>query len=140
MKNYRGTLFATLCVASLAFAQIALGEEVTSLSKPTTPAASTAPASAKKTWTVSSAPSHRSNAKGVPNFGKLNDYIWRSGQPSREGYANLAKQGLKTVVNLRQEFPGDKDLIPEGVRYVYIPIKDEHEPTEEQAKQFMEVA
>jgi tyrosine-protein phosphatase OCA1 len=77
---------------------------------------------------------------GVPNFGKLNDHIWRSGQPTRAGYSLLVSQGLKTVVNLREEFPQDKDLIPQGVQYIYIPIKDEHAPTEEQARQFMNAA
>jgi protein tyrosine phosphatase (PTP) superfamily phosphohydrolase (DUF442 family) len=77
---------------------------------------------------------------GVPNFGKLNDHIWRSGQPSRAGYRLLASQGLKTVVNLREEFPQDKDLIPAGVQYIYIPIKDEHAPTQEQAQQFINAA
>ncbi len=76
----------------------------------------------------------------MPNFGKLNDNIWRSGQPTREGYRGLAAAGLKTVVNLRQECPQDKDLLPEGINSVYIPIKDDHEPTVEQAKEFMKVA
>jgi protein tyrosine/serine phosphatase len=77
---------------------------------------------------------------GVRNFGKLNNNIWRSGQPSREGYKLLASKGLKTVVNLREEFPQDKDLIPPGVKYIYIPIKDEHAPTQEQAEQFVKAA
>lgn len=91
-------------------------------------------------WPVTLEPVHRAKVDGVPNFGKLNNMIWRSGQPSRQGYELLAKQGLKTVVNLRQEFPQDENLTPPGVRYVYIPIKDEHEPTEEQARKFIEVA
>jgi protein tyrosine phosphatase (PTP) superfamily phosphohydrolase (DUF442 family) len=122
-----------------------------------TPAASTAavtsPAAAPAAGTVAAVtakpeslyrqcadPTHRLIVKGVPNFGKLNDFIWRSGQPTGEGYSALAKQGLKTVVNLREEFPQDKDLVPKGVKYVYIPITDQHAPTQEQAKQFMEVA
>ena len=43
------------------------------------------------------------------------------------------------MVNLREEYPQDKDIVPEGVKYVYIPITDEHAPTPEQAKQFLEV-
>jgi len=93
-----------------------------------------------RVWTVSTTQSHPVKTAGVPNFGKLNDNIWRSGQPSREGYRLLASQGLKTVVNLREEFPGDKDLIPQGVQYIYIPIKDEHAPTPEQAQQFLKAA
>jgi len=113
----------------------ALGSDTTA----TVPAAPTASV-VKATYKTSQDPTHRIVVKGVPNFGKLNDNIWRSGQPSAEGYKALAGQGLKTVVNLRKEFPGDKDLLPEGVKYVYIPITDEHAPTPEQAKQFLEVA
>jgi protein-tyrosine phosphatase len=97
-------------------------------------------AAAKATWTVSSAPAQRVKLPGVPNFGKLNDNIWRSGQPTGEGYRLLASQGLKTVVNLREEYPQDKDLIPTGVQYIYIPIKDEHAPTQEQAQEFLSAA
>jgi protein tyrosine phosphatase (PTP) superfamily phosphohydrolase (DUF442 family) len=114
----------------------ALGSDTTV----TVPAAPAAVTTTKAAYTTTKDPTHRLNAKGVPNFGKLNENIWRSGQPSAEGYKYLAGQGLKTVVNLRKEFPGDKDLLPEGVKYVYIPITDEHAPTPEQAKQFLEVA
>jgi protein tyrosine phosphatase (PTP) superfamily phosphohydrolase (DUF442 family) len=103
-------------------------------------AAVNAQTSAISTWTVSTIRSHPQKVAGVPNFGKLNDRIWRSGQPTRDGYQLLAKQGLKTVVNLREEFPQDKDLIPEGVRYIYIPIKDEHAPSQEQAQEFINAA
>src|SRR5580658_3087290 len=86
------------------------------------------------------APTAPIKAAGVPNFGKLNDHIWRSGQPTKAGYQLLASQGLKTVVNLRSEYPQDRDLIPDGVKYVYIPIRDEHAPTNEQAQEFINIA
>jgi tyrosine-protein phosphatase OCA1 len=135
MKKFWGIL----CVTLLAFGQITWGEDATLVSRPAAPVAASAPASLNAAWPTSNAVSHRIKADGVPNFGKLNDYIWRSGQPTREGYQLLAKQGLKTVVNLREEFPQDKDLIPQGVRYVYLPIKDEHAPTDEQAKAFLDL-
>jgi protein tyrosine phosphatase (PTP) superfamily phosphohydrolase (DUF442 family) len=114
----------------------ALGSDTTTTNLPAPAAATTL----KATYKTSADPVHRTSVKGVRNFGKLNDFIWRSGQPTAEGYKALAGLGLKTVVNLRKEFPGDKDLLPEGVKYVYIPITDEHAPTPEQAKQFLEVA
>lgn len=124
------------------------GSSTTASTAPSTsasaaPAVGTAAAPAAKAelaYRQCADPTHRMVVKGVPNFGKLNDFIWRSGQPTSDGYSALAKQGLKTVVNLREEFPQDKDLVPKGVKYVYIPIADEHAPTKEQAKQFMEVA
>lgn len=123
----------------LAGSQIANASSDTSPAIPA-PAAAAAPAHVKEAWTATTDLTHRLVARGVPNFGKLNDHIWRSGQPTADGYKLLAKLGLKTVVNLREEYPQDKDLLPDGVRYVYIPITDEHAPTAEQAKQFLEVA
>ncbi len=127
-----------LCVLA-AFAPFAFADDKSAIS--TTSTTVTTKKSLKESWPASKAACRKAQkTDGVPNFGKLNDLIWRSGQPSADGYKNLAAQGLKTVVNLREEFPQDKDRIPQGVKYVYIPIKDEHEPTPEQAKQFMEIA
>jgi protein tyrosine phosphatase (PTP) superfamily phosphohydrolase (DUF442 family) len=141
---------AFLCLASLAFAHVALSDELSTGNAPVTTvseaAASTSANSSsstskslKEAWNASNGPVRRIVEKGVPNFGMLNDHVWRSGQPSKEGYKKLAAKGLKTVVNLRVEFPQDKDLLPKGVNYVFIPIKDNHEPTAEQAKAFVEV-
>jgi protein tyrosine phosphatase (PTP) superfamily phosphohydrolase (DUF442 family) len=128
------------CAALLALTQFALADDSTATPGSPAPAAVSAPKSLKEAWPSTKDASHRVVAKGVPNFGKLNDFIWRSGQPTREGYQTLEKEGLKTVINLREEFPQDKEMMPQGVKYVFIPIKDQHEPTEEQAKQFLEVA
>lgn len=129
-----------LCAALAVFAQTALADGTSAPAQPVAAAVTAAPKSFKEIWPSTDDVTHRLVAKGVPNFGKLNSSIWRSGQPTKEGYQTLAGSGLKTVVNLREEFPQDKELLPPGVKYVYIPIKDEHEPTEEQAKQFLEVA
>ena len=137
--------WGVLCVALLAVAPVAFCDEATSVvaptpsaTAPTTATAVSAPTSPKLTWPASTGATHRLKQQGVPNFGKLNDYIWRSGQPSREGYQQLAAAGLKTVINFREEFPQDKDRIPQGVHYVYIPIKNDYTPTEAQTKLFMD--
>lgn len=90
-------------------------------------------------WPESTKPSCRIENNGVPNFGKLNQYIWRSGQPTRKGYSMLADEGLKTVVNLRAEYPQDRDSLPSGINYISIPIKDMHAPTLNQAYQFLNI-
>jgi protein tyrosine/serine phosphatase len=90
-------------------------------------------------WPESTKPNCRIEKKGVPNFGSLNKYLWRSGQPTREGYFQLAGEGLKTVVNLRVEYPQDRDSLPGGINYISIPIKDMHAPTADQAHQFLKI-
>jgi len=139
-------LRSILCLSLLALAPLARCEDAPSAPAATVAAAGSAapiaasPKTLKDLWPVSSGPTHRSETplKGVPNFGKLNDVIWRSGQPSKEGYKALAAQGLKTVINFRVEFPQDKDRMPDGVNYVYIPIINDHAPTEAQAKLLMD--
>ena len=125
-------------IALFAFAPLARGNDDKTAANSTQPTDSAVKID-RTAWPATSAPAHKIKENGVPNFGKLNDDIWRSGQPTKDGYKRLAAQGLKTVVNLREEFPQDKDLLPAGVNYVYIPIKDQHEPTAAQAKQFMDV-
>src|ERR1041384_3518124 len=99
-------------VALLLLAGLALGEnELTS--KP-------AAYIAGNQWPETISATRRVKQIGVPNFGKLNKVIWRSGQPRREGYRRLAALGLKTVVNLCEEYPQDREIVPAGVMYVYI--------------------
>ncbi|HLH40514.1 MAG TPA: tyrosine-protein phosphatase [Bryobacteraceae bacterium] len=64
---------------------------------------------------------------GVPNFHKVNDLLYRGGQPSRAGFKNLASLGVKTIIDLREV--GEHSQADEafwvkadGMRYVNIPL------------------
>lgn len=135
---------SALCFSLFALAPIARADDsaVVSTASPTTTVNTTVATlqpTLKDLWPATAAPTNRETPlKGVPNFGKLNNVIWRSGQPSAEGYKLLASQGLKTVINFRIEFPQDKNRIPDGVNYVYIPIINDRAPTEAQAKLLMD--
>ncbi len=102
-----------------------------------------APASKILAWEVSKQPAHRSVEAGLPNFGKLNDHVWRSGQPTAAGYKTLEELHVKTIVNLRVEYPQEeqnvRDLVKVGVHYFWIPIKDQGVPTAEQARKFLDI-
>jgi protein tyrosine/serine phosphatase len=45
---------------------------------------------------------------GVDNLHKINDGLYRSAQPTREGMKNLERMGIKTIINLRS-FHSDSD-------------------------------
>jgi protein tyrosine/serine phosphatase len=45
---------------------------------------------------------------GVPNLHKIDDNLFRSAQPTRQGMKNLKKLGIKTIINLRA-FHSDTD-------------------------------
>jgi protein tyrosine/serine phosphatase len=47
---------------------------------------------------------------GVPNFYKINDFLYRSAQPTKAGISLLRQLGIKTIINLRT-FHADADEI-----------------------------
>lgn len=75
----------------------------------------------------------------VPLFGEvLPGTLYRSAQPSAAGFRWLKANGIKTIVNLRQEHDDAPVVGPLGFeRYVYLPIVDNTPPTNEQAEQFL---
>ena len=64
---------------------------------------------------------------GVPNFHKVDDQVYRGAQPSTEGFQNLAKLGVKTVLDLREadsRSTAEKKVVEAaGMRYVNIPLR-----------------
>ncbi|MBL4890133.1 MAG: dual specificity protein phosphatase family protein [Candidatus Lindowbacteria bacterium] len=50
------------------------------------------------------------NVLGIDNLHKVNDSLYRGAQPTEEGFRQLKKMGIKTIVNLRG-FHSDKDEI-----------------------------
>jgi uncharacterized protein (TIGR01244 family) len=73
-------------------------------------------------------------APGVPNFHKVNDGLYRGGQPSREGFNDLAKMGIKTVIDLRipdSSANREKQVVESlGMHYVHIPLHGGETPTQ----------
>jgi protein tyrosine/serine phosphatase len=52
----------------------------------------------------------REDIKGLKNFAKVSDILYRGAQPTKEGFAELKKLGIKTVINLRAKH-SDEELI-----------------------------
>src|SRR5262245_28715419 len=65
-------------------------------------------------------------AAGVPNFHKVNEHLYRGGQPSNEGFKNLAKLGVKTIVDLRETSSrsvSEEKLVKSlNMKYVAVPM------------------
>jgi tyrosine-protein phosphatase SIW14 len=63
---------------------------------------------------------------GVGNFHAVNDHIYRGAQPTDEGFASLAKIGVKTIVDLREadgrSLAEKKVVEAAGMKYVNIPL------------------
>jgi protein tyrosine/serine phosphatase len=71
---------------------------------------------------------------GVPNFHVVNDHVYRGAQPSEDGLRNLAKMGVKTVIDLREangEMLAEKKIVEAaGMRFVNIPMRGMHRPAD----------
>jgi protein tyrosine phosphatase (PTP) superfamily phosphohydrolase (DUF442 family) len=71
---------------------------------------------------------------GVQNLFKVSNDLYRSEQPTAEGFKNLKKLGIKTVVNLRN-FHTDSTLIRDtGLEYEHIYMKSWHAENEDAVK------
>ncbi|HWC98769.1 MAG TPA: tyrosine-protein phosphatase [Candidatus Sulfopaludibacter sp.] len=76
---------------------------------------------------------------GVGNFHQVNEHLYRGAQPSSEGFANLAKLGVKTVIDLREtgsRADAEKRLVEkDGMRYLNIPFSGYSAPSDKQIAQ-----
>ncbi|NIO81050.1 MAG: hypothetical protein GTN53_10610 [Candidatus Aminicenantes bacterium] len=60
--------------------------------------------------------------ESLPNFYKVSDTLYRGAQPRKQGFEELKKLGIKTVVNLRGS-SRERILVEEaGLKYYQIPM------------------
>ena len=71
---------------------------------------------------------------GVPNLHCVTPLIYRSAQPSREGLRNLAKIGVKTVINLRRTMDDSQLDAGTGLKLIHIKITTRHVTDDNGAK------
>ncbi len=63
------------------------------------------------------------NIPGLGNFAQVSDELYRGEQPTAEGFAQLKKMGIKTIINLRASYPDAKFIKGLGFYYLYIPME-----------------
>ena len=59
--------------------------------------------------------------EGVPKFAEVSPTLYRGGQPSREGFSNLARFGIRIIVDNGRSEKNKKLAEQLGMRYVSIP-------------------
>jgi tyrosine-protein phosphatase SIW14 len=93
---------------------------------------------------MSSAYGERFKISGVPNPGKINEGLYRGAQPNVQGFEELKKLGIATVIDLRGEDRGkdwEKNQVEHlGMHYVSIPIGGFAAPTNEEVAKFLTLA
>ena len=79
----------------------------------------------------------------IPNLHKVTETLYRGGQPKNNGFKNLKKIGIKTVLSLHGETNksnSEKILISSlGMNFYNIPLSIYKRPTDEQSLQFLEI-
>ena len=74
-----------------------------------------------------------SSVQGIHNFYKVDEHVYRGGQPTDEGFQYLAKIGVKTVIDLRGAGEGRRDeesvVSAAGMKYVNVPMTGLTPPT-----------
>src|SRR5690349_11060466 len=68
-----------------------------------------------------------SHDENLPNFQKVDDHLYRGGQPTDLGFKDLAQRGIKTVIDLREvgehsQANEQKVVTGLGMKYVSIPM------------------
>jgi len=71
---------------------------------------------------------------GIHNFYKVDDHVYRGGQPTDEGFQYLAKIGVKAVIDLREEGEGRRNeesvVTTAGMKYINVPMTGLTPPTD----------
>jgi protein tyrosine/serine phosphatase len=77
----------------------------------------------------------------IDNFGKVDDDYYRGAQPERNDYADLAKLGVKTVIDLQADGPSNEAgaVKAVGMNFIRIGMTTTKAPTEAQVKQFFDI-
>ncbi len=60
--------------------------------------------------------------KDIPRFQKVSDGLYRGGQPVRGGFDFLKQQGIKTIINLREENDEESAVLGLGLKYIHMPM------------------
>jgi len=91
---------------------------------------------------VRSAYGEKLRLTGLPNGGRVNEFLYRGAQPHVEGIPELKKLGITTIVDLRGEDSGRRESEKEqaealGMQFVSIPVSGWSPPSNEQVAQFL---
>src|SRR5271157_4819193 len=75
-----------------------------------------------------------SSVQGINNFYQVDEHVYRGAQPTTEGFEYLAKIGIKTVLDLREDgerSSGEAKLVTSlDMQYVNVPMTGLTPPTQ----------
>ena len=82
-----------------------------------------------------------SSVQGIRNFYQIDNHVYRGAQPTSKGFEYLAKIGVKTVLNLREDdnrSAAERDVVSRlGMHYVNVPMTGFTPPTDAQIREIL---
>jgi protein tyrosine/serine phosphatase len=78
----------------------------------------------------------------IDNFGRINDSYYRGAQPKGQDFADLARLGVKTLIDLTSDDADANERVMAeraGMQYVQIPMTTHQPPTASQMAQFLAI-
>ena len=75
----------------------------------------------------------------ISNFAQVNDHYYRGSQPTAEQFAQLKRLGIRTVIDLREDYKKDEEASVRdlGMNFFRIPLKTRVAATAEQTAYFL---
>lgn len=92
----------------------------------------------QETWSSLAKPGQE-----IPNFHEVHPWLFRGGQPRRDGMRELYDMGVRTVIDLRcdpNQIASEQQICEEhGMRFVSMPMVTSRKPTQQQINNFLSV-
>lgn len=81
--------------------------------------------------------------EGVGNFYQVNKEVYRGAQPSKEGFQNLAKLGVKTIIDLREadsNATAEKKMVEAaGMHFINVPMRGMTTPSDADVQKVLSI-
>jgi protein-tyrosine phosphatase len=81
--------------------------------------------------------------RGIKNFDRVDEHVYRGGQPTEEGFQYLSKIGVRTVIDLREaderSRAEERAVIGAGMTYVNVPMTGLTPPTESEVAKLLAI-
>jgi protein tyrosine phosphatase (PTP) superfamily phosphohydrolase (DUF442 family) len=83
-----------------------------------------------------------SDTPAIPNFHQVDEHLFRGAQPAASEFRDLARMGIKTVLDLREEghaIAEEKLVEAAGMRYINLPMSGVLPPSDQQISRALAV-
>lgn len=79
--------------------------------------------------------------QNLPNLGCINANLYRGAQPTAEGFRELARRGIKTVISLRNDDENahmeETEVVKNGMRFINLPLGNWLGPKDEKIAEIL---